>query len=103
MPDNWFFKQSYDDFFERCREREKLLTGTSMTKDSGAVSTREMYVDDMNEKIDAKDARVAELEAAMHDLLRATSNSVVMRPSERDAWLRAEAILLRVPLHPPRP
>lgn len=45
--------------------------------------------------------RIAELEAAMVNLLRATSSQVVMRPSERDAWRAAEAVMMKADA-PPR-
>ena len=67
-----------------------------------AVATAE-DISKLCDRISRADACIAELEAALRDLLRATSNSVVMKPSDRHAWLRAEAVLLRVPMHPPRP
>lgn len=37
--------------------------------------------------------RIAELEAALTKLLQATSDQVVMRPSQQDAWRDAERVL----------
>ncbi len=39
--------------------------------------------------------RIAELEAAMVTLLRATSNQAVMREHEREAWREAERVLTK--------
>lgn len=39
--------------------------------------------------------RIADLEAALRSLLVATSNQVVMRPSEQEVWREAEAVLLK--------
>lgn len=49
--------------------------------------------DEMQTKLRARDDRITELEAALSDVLKATSDSAVLRPSERDAWTNAEKIL----------
>lgn len=59
----------------------------------GAIRKRDGY--DWKFEAEEQQRRVARLEGALRSLLQATSDQVVLRPSQQEAWRAAERVLLK--------